>query len=93
MSCDSYPAHTLRSAGYHASNCVSVGIRPKHSRTDPARSDAHCAVMSQVMEGLAVEGLAAGSKAMLNRPCVDCGLYTGRCCDRCLARYRIPSEE
>ena len=69
-----------------------------------ARDEAHIAAWNRYREeveeawntwyeGLAVEGLAAGSKAMLNRPCVDCGLYTGRHCDHCLARYRIPSEE
>ena len=36
--------------------------------------------------------LAMGSPAMLNRPCVDCGLFTGRFCDRCLASDRMPAE-
>ena len=37
--------------------------------------------------------LAVGSPAQLCRPCVDCGLYTGRFCDFCLAETRIPSEQ
>ena len=38
------------------------------------------------------EVLAAGDTELLCRPCVDCGLYTGRFCDHCLAEDRIPSE-
>ena len=29
----------------------------------------------------------------LCRPCVDCGLMTGRFCDFCLGAERIPTEE
>ena len=36
--------------------------------------------------------LATGSEEMLNRPCVDCGLITGRFCDYCLASDRMPGE-
>ena len=82
-----YPAQALRSAGYHASSCAAVGIRLEHSRTDSVRSAAHSVAMP------AMEVLAAGSATMLCRPCVDCGLYTGRFCDHCLAKDRIPSEE
>ena len=40
-----------------------------------------------------VQVLAMGAKTMLCRPCVDCGLYTGRYCDYCKAKDRIPSEK
>ncbi len=36
--------------------------------------------------------LCGGDADTLNRPCVDCGLYTGRYCDYCLAASRIPTE-
>ena len=39
-----------------------------------------------------VEVLAVGDEKMLCRPCVDCGLRTGRFCDFCLAADRMPSE-
>ena len=39
-----------------------------------------------------MEVLAVGSAAMLNRPCVDCGQWTGRFCDFCRAVDRIPTE-
>ena len=42
---------------------------------------------------MAMQVLCRGSKKMLCRPCVDCGLYTGRFCDHCLAASRVPSEE
>ena len=86
-----HEAGTLRSAGCHASSCVSVGIRLKHPRTDATRSAAHSEAMDQATGQLEV--LAMGSVTMLCRPCVDCGLYTGRFCDHCLAKDRIPSEE
>ena len=40
-----------------------------------------------------MEVLAWGSEEQLLRPCVDCGLITGRFCDYCLAETRVPSEE
>ena len=36
--------------------------------------------------------LCWGEEKDLNRPCVDCGMYTGRFCDYCLAETRIPTE-
>ena len=39
-----------------------------------------------------MEFLALGDDAMLVRPCVDCGVQTGRMCDHCYAVDRIPSE-
>ena len=33
------------------------------------------------------------TKEMLNRPCVDCGLKTGRFCDWCKAAGRLPNED
>ena len=39
-----------------------------------------------------VEVLAVGDEKMLCRPCVDCGLRTGRFCDFCLVADRMPSE-
>ena len=36
--------------------------------------------------------LAFGEDYELTRPCVDCGLYTGRFCDWCLGSERIPSQ-
>ena len=42
--------------------------------------------------GEKMQVLAMGSPAMLNRPCVDCGLFTGRFCDYCLASDRLPDE-
>ena len=43
--------------------------------------------------GETLEVVASGSEAMLTRPCVDCGLVTGRFCDYCRAADRIPDEE
>ena len=40
-----------------------------------------------------MEVLAYGEEEDLTRPCVDCGLYTGRFCDHCFASWRVPSEE
>ena len=40
-----------------------------------------------------LEILCSGSRESLIRPCVDCGLYTGRFCDWCKAKDRVPSEE
>ena len=40
-----------------------------------------------------LEVVCTGSSETLFRPCVDCGLYTGRFCDHCLAADRIPSEK
>ncbi len=39
-----------------------------------------------------MEVLCWGNEEDLNRPCVDCGLWTGRYCDFCLAADRIPKE-
>ena len=39
-----------------------------------------------------IQVLCAGDKAMLCRPCVDCGVYTGRFCDYCEAAARLPNE-
>ena len=40
-----------------------------------------------------LEVLAWGTKAELYRPCVDCGKYTGRYCDYCIAAARLPKEK
>ena len=40
-----------------------------------------------------LEVLAMGTPEMLCRPCVDCGRWTGRFCDYCFAKDRIPSEQ
>lgn len=42
--------------------------------------------------GARMEVLAVGDAELLCRPCVDCGLYTGRFCDHCLAKDGVPSE-
>ena len=34
--------------------------------------------------------LVVGTKKMLCRPCVDCGLFTGIYCDHCEAAHRCP---
>ena len=39
-----------------------------------------------------LEVLSVAEEAVLNRPCVDCGLYTGSFCDFCLAADRITDE-
>ena len=39
-----------------------------------------------------LECLATGTPEMLTRPCVDCGLITGRFCDWCQAAHRCPDE-
>jgi len=44
-------------------------------------------------QGAPLEVLAYGTAEMLCRPCVDCGLYTGRYCDYCTGASRIPSEQ
>ena len=36
--------------------------------------------------------LAFGEEHDLTRPCVDCGLFTGRFCDWCLGSDRVPSQ-
>ncbi len=36
--------------------------------------------------------LCVGDPDTLCRPCVDCGLYTGRFCDHCYAELRLPNE-
>ena len=33
-----------------------------------------------------------GTRELLLRPCVDCGLITGRFCDHCRAADRLPGE-
>ena len=40
-----------------------------------------------------MEVLCFGSVELLNRPCVDCGQWTGRFCDYCYAVDRLPSEQ
>ena len=45
------------------------------------------------MAGIDMTVLAVGDAEMLTRPCVDCGLVTGRFCDYCYAKDRVPSEE
>ena len=42
-----------------------------------------------------LEVLSVGDPGLLCRPCVDCGLRTGRFCDGdgCLAAVRVPSEQ
>ena len=39
-----------------------------------------------------MEVLAFGSESLLCRPCVDCGVKTGRFCDFCYAADNVPSE-
>ena len=44
--------------------------------------------------GAAILGVTcSGDSAALIRPCVDCGLWTGRFCDWCLASDRMPEEQ
>ena len=43
--------------------------------------------------GVGMQILAVGDPSMLCRPCVDCGVKTGRFCDYCYAADRVPSEE
>ena len=40
-----------------------------------------------------LEVLCQAPQEVLYRPCVDCGKYTGRFCDFCLAVERVPSEQ
>ena len=40
-----------------------------------------------------MEILASGTEEQLIRPCVDCGMWTGRFCDYCLAADKLPDEE
>ena len=78
--------------------CVSVGIWPKHSSSEGG-SCVRGAAMSKVEPiqvrsvGDPLEVLAVGPKSVLCRPCADCGLFTGRFCDWCMACDRIPSEQ
>ena len=44
------------------------------------------------VDGSEMEVLAAGDTEILNRPCIDCGLITGRICEFCLAEDRFPNE-
>ena len=40
-----------------------------------------------------MEVLAVGNRELPNRPCVDCGLFTGCFCDWCYAAERDPDSE
>ena len=51
------------------------------------------AVSRVIGGGETLEVLASGTEAMLTRPCVDCGLITGRFCDYCVAADRVPDED
>ncbi len=50
-------------------------------------------LVAQSMAMAQVDFLCWGDAATLTRPCVDCGLLTGRFCDFCLASLRIPDEQ
>ena len=45
------------------------------------------------MAGAKLDVIACGDEEMLCRPCADCGRKTGRFCDWCHAKDRLPSEE
>ena len=45
------------------------------------------------MHMVPLEAFGAGSAEMFNRPCVDCGLVTGRFCDYCMAADRLPEYD
>ena len=70
---------------------VLVAIMPQGLLV-PRRS-ASLACNSLCLVPMDLEILAVGEEEDLTRPCVDCGLYTGRYCDYCFAARRIPSEE
>ena len=44
-------------------------------------------------DGVIMGIMAAGDKAMLCRPCVDCGVKTSGFCDFCYAKDRLPNEK
>ena len=48
--------------------------------------------MVEQLEQADLEVIAMGSSDTLIRPCVDCGLMTGRFCDDCRAAERVPKE-
>ena len=48
--------------------------------------------MAQSDKPVRMEVVTTGDVNMLCRPCIDCGLYTGRRCDYCLAEERLPNE-
>ena len=39
-----------------------------------------------------LEVMAMGTEDEMFRPCVDCGQVTGRFCDYCYAKDRMPTE-
>ena len=47
----------------------------------------------RTVDSVALQVLAAGDVETLCRPCVDCGLKTGRFCDYCYAEDRLPGEK
>ena len=85
--------HSLRSVLYICKvQCIRVCWH--EAQALPQRLHGVCGVRG--VRGVAMppmEVLAMGSRTMLFRPCVDCGLYTGRFCDYCLAKDRIPTED
>ena len=72
---------------------LSASIRPELCCTIDTSLLAFRASMDLAADDFEIEVLAVGSTTMLCRPCVDCGRYTGRFCDHCFAKDRVPSEE
>ena len=70
---------------------ASIWLRPPS--IDAARSAAHRSLCAWTMsQAVPIEVLCAGDLKTLCRPCVDCGLITGRYCDYCYAEDRLPQE-
>ena len=79
------------------SHHVACRLKPHHcaftaSGFGMAGSNGPGKAVHTTMDGAKMEVLAAGDPKILNRPCIDCGLITGRFCDFCLAKDRFPKE-
>ena len=88
--------------GHPWSSWVQVGVGGVPGPTPPDRGAASTSfdgvggvpAPTPLDRGAAILGVTcSGDSATLIRPCVDCGLWTGRFCDCCLASDRMPEEQ
>ena len=69
--------------------CRHLAQTAQHRRDQVGRPLPTVCAMDQTTS---FEALCFGDASTLCRPCVDCGLYTGRYCDYCHAADRLPDE-
>ena len=89
----SQPSVRMHIATWHRANRFAKTDRSLVAMA-PAEPPYHTSqyVRGDMALGSTMEVLAFGDEQMLIRPCVDCGLYTGRYCDFCRAEDRLPNE-